>query len=128
MLMSNDPGAVALFFALSSLPLPVIVFPADARAWRSSPPVPAGTPLFLPPSLHAMAAAGDSLGLRTFVLPDPQPRSLAAGAVPLWAEPRAYRAARGASDLIPESCTGSGGNEQREGAAAVVSLHNMVGE
>jgi hypothetical protein len=55
MLMSNHPGAVALFFALSSLPLPVIVFPADARTCRSSPPVPAGTPLFLPPSLHAMA-------------------------------------------------------------------------
>ena len=55
MLMSNHAGAVALSFALSSLPLPVIVFPADARAWRSSPQVPAGIPLFLPPSLHTMA-------------------------------------------------------------------------
>ena len=48
-------------------------------------------------------------------------------AAPLWEDPRAYRAARGVSDLIPESCTGSGGNEQREGAAAAVSLHDTVG-
>jgi hypothetical protein len=47
-------------------------------------------------------------------------------AAPLWADPL-DRAARGASDLIPESCTGSGGNEQREGAAAAVSLHDTVG-
>jgi hypothetical protein len=40
---------------------------------------------------------------------------------------RADRATRGAPDLIPESCTGSGGNEHREGAAAAVSLHDTVG-
>ena len=41
-------------------------------------------------------------------------------------ECRAHRATRGASDLIPE-CTGSGRNEQREGAAAAVSLHDTGG-
>ncbi|MBF8287408.1 MAG: putative General secretion pathway protein E (Type II traffic warden ATPase), partial [Candidatus Rokubacteria bacterium] len=62
MLMSHHPGAVALFFAPSSLPLPVIVFPADARAWCSSPPVPVGTPLFLQVRLTSLRAGGDNRG------------------------------------------------------------------
>ena len=87
MLMTNHPEAVALFFSLSSLPYPVIVYPADARAWRSSPPVPAGTPLFIPPSLHEMAAAGDALGLRARVLPEPRAPSAAAGPIPFMTCP-----------------------------------------
>ena len=55
MLMSNHPHAVALFFALSSLSLPVAIFPADARAWRSSPSLPARTPVFVPPGRSALA-------------------------------------------------------------------------
>ena len=57
MLMSNHPQTVALFFALSNLALPVVVFPADARAWRSSPPLPDGTPVFVAPPLRALAQA-----------------------------------------------------------------------
>ena len=80
MLMSNHPHAVALFFALSSLSLPVVIFPADARAWRSSPSLPAGTPVFVPPGRSALAAAGTAAGLSTFALPDERPAG-AAGAV-----------------------------------------------
>src|SRR6266446_1646811 len=68
--LANHPDAVALFFALSSLPLPVAVLPPDPRAWRSIPSMPAGTPLFLAPSLSELAPAGEPLGLRTVVLPD----------------------------------------------------------
>jgi len=86
MLMSNHPHAVALFFALSSLSLPVAIFPADARAWRSSPSLPAGTPVFVPPGRSALAAAGTAAGLSTFALPDERPAA-AAGAVRFLACP-----------------------------------------
>ena len=57
MTLSNHPEAVALLFALSSLTLPVVVYPPDPRAWPSSPPLPEDTPLFIPPSLREMATA-----------------------------------------------------------------------
>ena len=81
MTLSNHPEAVALLFALSSLPLPVVVYPPDPRAWRSSPPLPEDTPLFIPPSLREMAPAGEQLGLRTVVLPDPRAGTAAMDAV-----------------------------------------------
>ena len=34
--LPNRPDAIALFFALSSLPLPVVVLPPDPRAWHTS--------------------------------------------------------------------------------------------
>ena len=82
MVMTNHPEAVALFFALSSLSYPVIVYAADPRAWRSKPPVPAGTPLFVPPSLREMAGAGDALGLGATVLPEARPSRVSADSVP----------------------------------------------
>jgi len=80
--LANHVDAVALFFTLSTLGLPVVVLPPDPRAWRSSPPIPPATPIFLPPSLAKLAGAGDALGLRTFVVPDPRP---AWGAAPTTA-------------------------------------------
>jgi len=77
MALSNHPLAIALLFALSSLPLPVAVYPPDPRAWRSAPPLPEGTPFFIPPSLRAMAWSGEALDLRTSVLPDPESRPAA---------------------------------------------------
>ena len=82
MLMANQPDAIALYFALSSLPYPVIIYHADPRAWRSHPPVPAGTPLFVAPSLRGMAGAGDALGLRAHVLPEPRATGADTGAIP----------------------------------------------
>ncbi len=69
--LGNHPYALALFFALSSLPLPIIVLPADPRAWPSAPPIPAGTPLFLPPTLRELASHAEALGLRALRVPDP---------------------------------------------------------
>ena len=82
MLMTNHPEAIALFFALSSLPDPVIIYAADPRAWRSAPPVPKGTPLFVPPPLREMAGAGDALGLRVTVLPEAKVSSAATDGIP----------------------------------------------
>ena len=77
--LANHPEAIALFFALSSFPLPVVVLPADPRGWRTSPPLTPATPIFLPPSLAALAGAGDGPGLRTITLP--------AGGSPVGATP-----------------------------------------
>ena len=71
MVMANHPEAVALFFALSSFPVPLILLPPDPKAWRSSPPVPPGTPLCLLPSFRSLAHAGEQLGLTVTVLPEP---------------------------------------------------------
>lgn len=76
--LSNHPESVALLFALSCLPWPVIVYPPDPRAWRSSPPVSAGTPLFLPPSLTELAPEAAAVGLQAHALPAPRSPSSAA--------------------------------------------------
>jgi acyl-CoA synthetase (AMP-forming)/AMP-acid ligase II len=85
--LANTPEAIALLFALSSLALPVIVYPPDPRAWRSAPPVPAGTPLFLPPGLGDLAPAAEAEGLRPFVLPSAKVGSASGEAVPFLACP-----------------------------------------
>jgi acyl-CoA synthetase (AMP-forming)/AMP-acid ligase II len=77
--LANHPEAIALLFTLSALPLPVIVYPPDPRAWRSSPPVPPGTPLFVPPCLRELAK-GDTAALRPHALPEPPLSSSRAGA------------------------------------------------
>lgn len=87
MLMTNHPEAIALFFALSSLPYPVVVYAADPRAWRSGPPIPQGTPLFVPPALREMAGAGDALGLRAIVLTEARAGSGSTPAVPFMTCP-----------------------------------------
>jgi acyl-CoA synthetase (AMP-forming)/AMP-acid ligase II len=68
MVMANHPQAVALFFALSSFPVPLILLPPDPRAWRSSPHVPAGTPLFLLPLFQDLSPWGERGGFRVTVL------------------------------------------------------------
>src|SRR3989337_4216107 len=59
MVMANHPEAVALFFALSSLPVPLVLLPPDPRGWRSAPPLPRGTPVVLLPSLEGLAVKGE---------------------------------------------------------------------
>lgn len=69
--MASHPDVVAALFALSSFPVPVILLPSDLRAWRSDPPLPAGAHLVLTPAQRDLALAGERLGLRPTVLPDP---------------------------------------------------------
>src|SRR5262245_62163457 len=73
--LGNQPDAVALFFALSALPWPVVVLPPDPRAWRSAPPLPAATPIFLPPSLASLAKSEEALARPVVALPDLRPSS-----------------------------------------------------
>jgi long-chain acyl-CoA synthetase len=68
--MANHPEAVALFLGLSTLPIPLIVLSPDPREWHTSPPIPAGTPVFLLPRLAGLAAEAEQLGLRPALVPD----------------------------------------------------------
>ena len=68
MVMANHPESVALFFALSSFPRPLILLPPDARTWRCSPPLPTGTRLVLLRAQERLEADARSLDLDvTFV-------------------------------------------------------------
>jgi long-chain acyl-CoA synthetase len=71
MVMANDPESVALFFALSSFPGPVVLLPPDLDSWRSDPPLPADTRVVLAPGQAHLAPR--ALGLVTTVLPEARP-------------------------------------------------------
>lgn len=70
MILANHPEPIALFFALSSLPSPVIVLPDDLRPWHDTPPVPVGTRLALPPAQRQFATAAERLGMTVTALPE----------------------------------------------------------
>lgn len=76
MVMVNRPEAVALFFALSSFPAPLIFLPPEPVEWQSAPPIPTGTRLVLLPGLAELTSAAEQLGLRAMLLRDQSgPRS-----------------------------------------------------
>jgi acyl-coenzyme A synthetase/AMP-(fatty) acid ligase len=64
------PEGVALLAALTSLPSPAILLAPDARAWRSVPPLPAGTLVALPPSLAHFAPVAEQLACVPRMLSD----------------------------------------------------------
>ena len=76
-----SPEAVALFAALTSLPSPVILLSHEARAWRTEPAIPIGTPLVLLPTLAPLAPEAEKLGLVPLVLPDATERRVGGGPV-----------------------------------------------
>src|SRR5262249_34679229 len=69
-IMANHPEAIAAFFALSSLPAPVILLPDDLRPWHETPPVPVGTRLALPPAQRQFATTAEQLGMTVTALPE----------------------------------------------------------
>ncbi len=71
LVLANHPESVALFFALSCFPRPIIAMPPELRGWRSSPALPAGMRLLLPPALAGLAREAESLGLEVSVLAKP---------------------------------------------------------
>ena len=75
MVMANHPEAVALFFALSACPAPLVLLPPEPRGWRTSPALPPATRLVLTPAQAGHAAEAVALGLDATVLP--QPRAMA---------------------------------------------------
>jgi fatty acid CoA ligase FadD36 len=69
--IENSPDAIALLFAVSSLPTAVAVLPADPRAWRSDPPFPPGMPVVLSPASASLAPQARAAGLRDVPLAEP---------------------------------------------------------
>jgi long-chain acyl-CoA synthetase len=68
--MTNRPESVALFFALSAQPAPLVVLSEDPRSWSTAPPIPPSTPLVLVPGQEALADQATARGLRPLVLPE----------------------------------------------------------
>jgi long-chain acyl-CoA synthetase len=64
LVMDNLPESVALFFALTCFPLPVVLLGPDPRAWRSSPPLPRGTPVVLGGDAQGLEGAVGAMGCR----------------------------------------------------------------
>jgi acyl-coenzyme A synthetase/AMP-(fatty) acid ligase len=81
------PDGVALFAALTARPSPVVLLAPDPRAWRTDPPVPAGTPVVLPPSLAHLGPEAEKRGLRPIVVPDPDPSRAEPAPLPLLQAP-----------------------------------------
>jgi acyl-CoA synthetase (AMP-forming)/AMP-acid ligase II len=52
----NTRDGIALVLALSSFTFPLLLLPTDPHLWRSHPPIPAGTPIVLPPECAPLAA------------------------------------------------------------------------
>ena len=103
MVMANHPQAVALFFALSSLPAPVILLPSEPRGWRSAPPVPAGTRLALAPAQGRLGAAAESLGFHVVALPE-NPAPSGAADAPFMTAPAVVFFTSGSTDLPKPVC------------------------
>jgi long-chain acyl-CoA synthetase len=81
MVLGNHPEAVALFFALSSLPGVIVALSPDPRTWRSAPPFPPRMALFLPPAFRHLTSAAAAAGLTPHVVPD-GPRRAPGGVAP----------------------------------------------
>jgi len=69
--MVNTPQSIALFFALSSFQAPVILLPPEPSEWRSSPPIPPGTRLYLTSTLAGVVRTAEGLDLDAAVLAEP---------------------------------------------------------
>ncbi len=85
--MGNDPGSVALFFALSCLDAPLVLLPPDLVAARGLPPLPEGTRLVLAPSERHLEAQASGLGAAVTLLPDPPAPTRAATDLPFMTTP-----------------------------------------
>jgi len=137
--LANHPEAVALFFALSCFPLPLIVMPPELRGWRSAPALPASTRLFLAPALRPLAPEAERLGLEVTVLSSPadSPRAreatfLASPGVVLFTSgstdlPRpVYRSMDGMLE-VAATIAGAVGLSARSGVIAALPLSRSFG-
>lgn len=71
MVMANRPPSIALFFALSSFPVPLVLLPPDMKPWRSDPPLPRDTLLVLLESDRDLEADARSLDVDVAVIAEP---------------------------------------------------------
>jgi acyl-CoA synthetase (AMP-forming)/AMP-acid ligase II len=67
----SHPETFALLFALSALPLPVVLLHPEPTTWRSAPAFPAVMPVFLSPATAGFESALGQAGLSPLVLSEP---------------------------------------------------------
>lgn len=67
--MQSHPECIALLFALSALPVPVVLLHPDPASWRSTPPFPAAMPVLLAPAAAEFERPLSEAGLSATVLP-----------------------------------------------------------
>ena len=73
MVMANRPQSVALFFALSSCSVPLVLLPPDMKPWRSDPPLPRDTLLVLLESERDLEPGARSLDVPIAIIEEPEP-------------------------------------------------------
>ncbi len=67
--LANRPDSVALFLALTAGSAVAMVLSEDPRTWRTSPPIPAHTPLVLTPEQGQLAGPAQACGFRPVIMP-----------------------------------------------------------
>jgi acyl-CoA synthetase (AMP-forming)/AMP-acid ligase II len=97
--LANRPDSIALLLALSAASSVVMVLSEDPRTWRTSPSIPAHTPLVLTPEQRALAAPAETCGLRPVVVPDGGPGTTAEGPLSLFSLPALIFASSGTTGL-----------------------------
>ena len=73
MVMANRPQSIALFFALSSFSVPLVLLPPDMKPWRSDPPLPRDTLLVLLGSERDLEAGARSLDVPVAIIEESEP-------------------------------------------------------
>src|SRR6266508_5681153 len=66
---ANRPDSVALYLALTAGSAVAMGLSEDPRAWRTSPPIPAHTPLVLTPEQGQLAEPAQAYGFRPVIVP-----------------------------------------------------------
>jgi acyl-CoA synthetase (AMP-forming)/AMP-acid ligase II len=67
--MAPHPETIAAFFALAAFDVPIILLATDPRSWRSTPAMPAGTTIVVPPAARDLVATHVPPGHRVLDLP-----------------------------------------------------------
>jgi long-chain acyl-CoA synthetase len=73
----SHPETFALLFALSALPVTVVLLHPEPTTWRSAPPFPSVMPVCLSPATAELAPALAQAGLTPLLLPEPGPAASA---------------------------------------------------
>jgi hypothetical protein len=78
----QSPGRRRLFFALGSLPVPLILLPPDPSSWRALPPFPPNTPIVIGPSRFNLDRPARDASLDVITLPPGRDEPRLMGAPP----------------------------------------------
>ena len=102
--LTNRPESIALFLALTAGSATTIVLSEDPRTWRTSPAIPADTPLVLTPEQRPLAGAAEACGLCPHVMPEAGAPEGQHGLPPLFSLPALVFSSSGTTGLPKPAC------------------------